>query len=139
MSEKIFKSIFIYIKFQDKVITCGNINRSPCNTGNAQKMFLTNLKDILRKINKNESFLLGDFNYKILDCDEPNVTKFIDVTYDHGFSFLINRPTRLTNTISTLLDQIWATVTHHKIKKLYYNFLNFRPPSYNDMHCSKQI
>ena len=36
-------------------------------------MFRTDLDDILRKINKRESFLLGDFNYNILDCDEPNV------------------------------------------------------------------
>ena len=81
-------------------------------------MFLTNLKDILRKINKRESFFLGDFNYKILDCDEPNVTKFIDVTYDHGFSSLINRPTRITNTISTLLDQIWANSNTSQNKKV---------------------
>ena len=73
--KKIFESIFVDIKFQDKVITRGNIYRSPCN---AQKMFLADLDDILRKINKRESFLLGDFNYNILDCDEPNVSKFID-------------------------------------------------------------
>ena len=28
--------------------------------------------------------------------------------YDHGFSSRINRPTRITDTISTLLDQIWT-------------------------------
>ena len=81
MNEKIFESIFVDIKFQDKVITCGNIYRSPCNNGNAQKMFLADLDNILRKINKRESFLLEDFHYNILDCNEPNVTKFIDVIY----------------------------------------------------------
>ena len=90
MNEKIFESIFVDIKFQDIVITCGNIYHSPCNNGNVQKMFLADLENILRKINKRESFLFGDFNYNILDCDEPNVTKFIDVMYDHGFSSLIN-------------------------------------------------
>ena len=56
MNEKIFESIFVDIKFQDKVITCGNIYHSPCNNGNAQKMFLADLDNILRKINKRESF-----------------------------------------------------------------------------------
>ena len=97
---------FVDIKFQDKVITCGNIYRSPCDNGNAQKMFRADLDNILRKMNERESFLLGDFNYNILDCDEPNVTKFIDVMYDHGFSSLINRPTRITDNSSVLLDQI---------------------------------
>ena len=106
MNEKIFESIFADIKFQDKVITCGNIYRSPCNNGNVQKMFLADVDDIMRKINKRESFLLGDFNYNILNCDKPNVTKFIDVMYDHGFSSLIYRPTRITDNSSTLLDQI---------------------------------
>ena len=80
MNEEIFESIFVDIKFQDKVITCRNIYRSPCNNGNAQKMFLADLDDILRKINKRENFLLGDFNYSVLNSDEPNVTKFIDDT-----------------------------------------------------------
>ena len=62
MNEKILQSIFIDIKFQVKVITCGNIYRSFCDTGNAQKVFLTNLEDILIKANKRESFLLGGFN-----------------------------------------------------------------------------
>ena len=108
LNEKIFKSIFVDIKFQDKVITCGNIYRSPWNNGNAHKMFLADVDNILRKINKRESFLLGDFNYNILDCDKRNVTKFIDVIYDLGFSYLINRPTRITDSSSTLLDQIWT-------------------------------
>ena len=71
-------------------------------------MFLTNLDDILRKINKKESFLFGEFYYNIIDCDKPNVTKFIDVMYNHGLSSLINKPTRITDNISTLLDQIWT-------------------------------
>ena len=71
-------------------------------------MFRTDLDDILRKINKRESFLLGDFNYNILDCDEPNVTKFIDLMYDQGFGSLINRPTRITDISSPLLDKIWT-------------------------------
>ena len=73
MNEKIFECIFGDIKLQDKVITCGNIYRSPFNNGKAQKMFLADLDDILRKLNKRKSFLL-DFNYNILDCDEPNLT-----------------------------------------------------------------
>ena len=101
------------------------IYRSSCNDGDAQKIFLADLDNILRKINKKESFLLGDFNfwYNILDCDEPNVTKFIDVMYDHGFISLINRPTRITDNSSTLFDQIWTNSnTLQKVKSCIITF-----------------
>ena len=139
MNEKIFESIFVDIKFQDKVITCGNIYRSPCNNGNAQKMFLADLDDILRKIDKRESFLLGDFNYNILDCDEPNGTKFIHVMYDHGFSSLINRPMRITDNSSTLLDQIWTNSnTLQKVKSCIITFSISDHLATNE-HCSKEM
>ena len=77
----------------------------------------------LRKINKRESFLLGDFNHNILDGDEPKVTNFIDVMYDHGFSSSINRPTRITDDSSTLLDQIWPNSnTPQKVKSCIITF-----------------
>ena len=80
-------------------------------------MFLADLDNILKKINKRESFLLGDFNYNILHCDEPNVTKFIDIMYDHGFSSLINRSTKITDNTFTLIDQIWTNSnTLQKVK-----------------------
>ena len=51
------------------------------------------------------------------------MTKLIDVMYDHGFSFLINRPTRITDTISTLLDQIWTNSnTPQKVKSCIITF-----------------
>ena len=85
-------------------------------------MFLADLDDILRKINKRKSFLL-DFNYNILDCDKLNVAKFIHVMYDHGFSSLINRPMRITDNSSTLLDQIWTNSnTLQKIKSCIITF-----------------
>ena len=40
MNENIFESIFINTKFHDKVVTCGNMHRSSCNTVNAEKYFL---------------------------------------------------------------------------------------------------
>ena len=114
INEKIFESIFVDIKFQDKVITCRNIYHSPSNNGNAQKMFPSDLDNIPKKINKRESFLLGDFNLNILDCDEPNVTKF---------SSSINKPTRITDNSFTLLDQIRTNSnTLQKVKSCIITF-----------------
>ena len=43
--------------------------------------------------------------------------------YDHGFCFLINRPTTITDTISTLLDQIWTSSnTPQKVKSCIITF-----------------
>ena len=43
--------------------------------------------------------------------------------YDHGFSFLINRPRRITDNSSTLLDQIWTNSnTLQKVKSCIITF-----------------
>ena len=86
-------------------------------------MVLTDLENILRKINGRQRFFLDNFNYSILDCDEPKVTKFVDVMYDHDFCSLINRPTRITDNSSTLRDQIWINSnTPQKLKNCVITF-----------------
>ena len=46
---------------------------------------------------KNEKYLLlGDFNIELLKYhDDPNVTEFVDVNFEHGSVPLITKPTRI--------------------------------------------
>ena len=67
------------------------------------------LKCILTKANREgkKSFILGDFNVNCLNYyDDSTVRKFYDEIYKQGAIPLINRPTRVTKSSATLIDNI---------------------------------
>ena len=70
MEEKIFKSLFIDVKLKNKTITFGCIYRAPCNDIISHSSFLDIRNNTLKRIKKRDYFLLGDFNYNILDCEK---------------------------------------------------------------------
>ena len=108
MEEKIFESLFIDVKFKNKTITFGCIYRAPCNDIISHSSFLDILNNTLKCIKKRDCFLLGDFNYNILDCEKPQITDFVDQMFRNGFAPLINKPTRISKNNATLLDHIWS-------------------------------
>ena len=55
-----------------------------------------------------DTILLGDFNYCLLD---NKVNKFSEMMTTHGFSQIINKPTRVTNKSSSLIDHIYTNNT----------------------------
>ena len=38
------------------------------------------------------------------------MSAFIDAMYDHAVCSMINKPTRITDTTATVLDQIWTNI-----------------------------
>ena len=52
MNEKIFESIFIDIHFENKVVTCGTIYRSPNKDMKFLNKFFQHLNQILKKLKK---------------------------------------------------------------------------------------
>ena len=96
MEEKIFESLFIDVKFKNKTITFGCIYRAPCNDIVSNSSFLDILNNTLKRIKKRDCFLLGDFNYNILDCEKPQISDFVDQMFSNGFAPLINKPTRIS-------------------------------------------
>ena len=108
MKEKIFESLFVDIKFKNRVVTCGTVYRAPSNIISSHLSFLNNLDLTLKKINERDCFLFGDFNYNILDCDKPQISDFIDEMFANGFIPLIHKPTRITLNNASLLDHIWT-------------------------------
>ena len=55
-----------------------------------------------------DTILLGDFNYCLLD---NKVNKFSEMMTTHGFSQIINKPTRVTNKSTSLIDHIYTNNT----------------------------
>ena len=52
---------------------------------------------------------MGDYNINILNIATHSATAdFVDSTYSYGFSPLIKRPTRITRSSATIIDNIFT-------------------------------
>ena len=106
------ESLFIEVDrtnmIKEKNIVIGVIYRPP-NTDIPH--FIDIMKDTLDKI-KNENkicYLVGDYNINLINIESHSLTsEFNDVMYSGGFIPLITRPTRVTQTSATLIDNIYS-------------------------------
>ena len=55
-------------------------------------------------------FITGDFNINLLNYVHPSSQAFLDLIYSYSFLPLINKPTRITNTSATLIDNLFTNV-----------------------------
>ena len=54
-------------------------------------------------------YLMGDYNIDLLNSEKHDLTnEFVDVLYCNEFLPLISRPTRITSTSATLIDNIFT-------------------------------
>lgn len=77
--------------------------------------FLTHLTDILQhpKIQNKTCYILGDFNFNLLNHDSHSPTAdFINTFFTANYIPLITKPTRITQHSSTLLDNIFTNSTN---------------------------
>jgi hypothetical protein len=64
---------------------------------------------MLQTFNCQEMYLCGDFNINLLKSSEQKETNdFVKNSFSHGFFPIINKPTRIQNNKSTLIDNIWT-------------------------------
>ena len=92
-------------KFKNKVI--GVIYRPPSNS---LETFLDNLDNCLEKITveNKDNYLVGDFN---IDLSEPHnfpCHRFIDTLSSYAFHPHIDKPTRISNTSRSIIDNIFS-------------------------------
>lgn len=102
-----FECIFVEISdatFGNKVV--GAVYRPPgCDIAQFRLGFDSVLHTI--KHNTTEYIIAGDFNIDLLKHEShPDTASFIDNLYSHSFTPLIVRPTRFSETSSTLIDNI---------------------------------
>ena len=65
----------------------------------------------MEKIKKENKicYLVGDYNMNLINVDSHSLTsEFNDIMYSGGFIPLITRPTRVTHTSATLIDNIYS-------------------------------
>ena len=76
-------------------------------------IFQTNFSNILTSIDleKRPTYLLGDFNIDLLKHGSDSTAQlFLNNLLSNGFYPRIDKPTRLTNTTATLIDNIFVNV-----------------------------
>ena len=104
MDEKIFGSIFIDIYFDNKVVTCGTIYRSPKKDIKSLKKFFEYLNFVFNKLKYNKNvYIMGDTNINLIDQKHPGTEILTDTMFNNNFFPLINRPTRLTNNCASTI------------------------------------
>ena len=100
----IFESLFITVKSCN--LTVGVIYRTP--DSNRNEFLAQYIETIQTLCQTNQPFLLlGDYNLNLLNYSrEASVTDFVDATFEHGCVPLITKPTRVTPTSATCIDNI---------------------------------
>ena len=99
--EGCFESIFIETHSGALI---GEVYRVP---GTGTRSFLEKYENIIKTIsNEHKSVVIGsDQNIDLLKArDHSDTSDFIDMNYSYGLAPTITRPTRITHSTSTLID-----------------------------------
>ena len=92
-------------KSKNYIITC--CYRPPRGNSKALSEFLE--KTYRLNNSKKGLFILGDFNLNCFDYDEKSeIKEFYEHMFQHGLIPIINRPSRVTTTSRTLIDNIFT-------------------------------
>ena len=101
-----------------KNIILGSVYRPPNGDKETLALFNSELCNILSLINKGKKktvLIAGDFNMDLIKHDTHKPTEeFLDNFLSFSFCPVINHPTRITDSSSTLLDNIFTNSTPDK-------------------------
>ena len=117
VDSELFENCIIEIKASWKNIVLGSIYRPP-NTN--QKEFVNCIRNYIEKVGSNNELIMGmDHNMDLLKSDKNCNTKvFLDTILDNKLFPLITRPTRVTKSSATLIDNLMIS------RDLYQNSLS---------------
>ena len=94
------------------------MKKSPKQDKSSNKCFRLKLRGVLNalKVSKNNAYIMEDFNYDLLNQSHAFTDDFVDTMYDYSFYSIINKPTRITQNLSSCIGHIWTNI-HNKIIK----------------------
>ena len=113
IKSEILENSFIELKCNKENILIGSLYRPP-NTN--EKQFLASYKRIITKLSKQKlPYLIGlDHNMDLLKIDHHEPTsQFVELTLDKGLIPCVTRPTRITHTSATLIDNVFIDAKIH--------------------------
>ena len=98
--------VFIKIHYRDYNLIVGVVYRPP-NSNMVD--FNDSLHDILEEIAHHPFYIICDFNLDLLKHELHRPTEwYLDTMYANSYIPMINRPTRITRNICTLIDNIFT-------------------------------
>ena len=108
--EGVFESLFVDIKCGGKDLIVGIIYRSPSGS---IPLFLHTLNDLLDTILKQstELIIMGDFNINLMDIKSSVSLDFLSSMLAAGTLPSVCIPSRITESTSSLIDNIFCTAT----------------------------
>ena len=112
-SEGLLESLFLEINLNKQKIIIAELYRVP---GTDLEVFFEHYQDMIRKLQtRNLPVIIGtDQNLDFLKINEhSNTNKFFDMNLDAGLVPMITRPTRITSTSATLIDNIYCSNLSH--------------------------
>ena len=90
-------------------ILVGTVYRPPNTSVQCFLECMSGLLDVMKRENK-LCYIMGDFNINLLNTDSHIYTaEFMEIMYSYAFVPLILKPTRLTCSSATLIDNIFTT------------------------------
>ena len=123
MHEKLCESLFVDVLInKKKTITVGTIYRSPSNNSECNINFISTLSAFLKSISKSKSqtIIMGDFNYNLLDIENPRTIAFVETMYQHNLYSIINKPIRIIKDSSTLIGHIYGQIFLTALSSVVY-------------------
>ena len=106
--ETYLECIFVEVLHGQKKYIIGVIYRPPNTNMNE---FIESISDVIGSIRKLNCpvYLMGDYNMDLLKSNDHKLTgDFLDMMYSHSYIPLINRPTRITDSTGTIIDNIYT-------------------------------
>lgn len=115
------------------VVTC--VYRTPSSN---IEIFKDKLEELMDRLNEKKIFIMcGDFNIDLLNISKHKATSdFLDGLYSRGLYPLITRPSRITSTGATLIDNIFVNVMQNTIRGgLLINDISDHLPVFSIYNC----
>ena len=97
---------------QNKKIIVGIVYPPPSTNITTFTEHVLNIIDYLQVENK-QCYIMGDFNINLTNYGSHTETQdYIDAMFQHSFIPLINKPTRITTTTATVIDNIYIAMIY---------------------------
>lgn len=85
------------------MVTC--VYRAP---GSNLDVFRDSLEELMNKLSENKTYMIrGDVNIDLSASKHTATSYFLSTMYGRGFYPLITKPSRITSTSATLIDNIF--------------------------------
>jgi len=111
MNPSVYESLFCEIFNKSKNVIVGVIYRPP---GTDIDTFINEFNIPLNKISKSKSpcYIMGDFNINLINADTDRRTNaFLSMMLSMSLTPLIDKPTRITATSATCIDNIFIDIS----------------------------